>query len=53
MIGTAQAEATVRTFYTLFENYLPYMPLADTLDALARGTLSEVVLVGMTMLVKR
>jgi hypothetical protein len=34
----------MNTFYTLFESYLPYMPLADTLESLSRGTLSELVL---------
>lgn len=52
-VESAEAEARVRTFYTLFESYLPYMPLSDTLEQLARGTLSEGVLVGMSALVKR
>lgn len=52
-VESAEAEARVRTFYTLFESYLPYMPLSDTLEQLARGTLSEAVLLAMSALVKR
>ncbi|GAA6010876.1 hypothetical protein JCM10207_003971 [Rhodosporidiobolus poonsookiae] len=52
-VESAEAEARVRTFYALFESYLPYMPLQQTLEQLARGTLSEVVLVSMSALVKR
>ncbi|GJN89980.1 hypothetical protein Rhopal_002969-T1 [Rhodotorula paludigena] len=48
-----EAEARVRTFYALFDSYLPYMPLASALEQLRRGTLSEVVLVAMSALVKR
>ncbi|GAA5961636.1 hypothetical protein JCM8115_004712 [Rhodotorula mucilaginosa] len=53
LLESADAESTIRTFYTLFESYLPYMPLADTLESLSRGTLSELVLTCMHMLVKR
>lgn len=53
LLESADAESTIRTFYSLFESYLPYMPLADTLESLARGTLSELVLTCMHMLVKR
>ncbi|GAA5878893.1 hypothetical protein JCM8547_007546 [Rhodosporidiobolus lusitaniae] len=52
-VEAAEAEARVRTFYGLFENYLPYMPLHEALEQLARGTLSEIVLVSMSALVKR
>lgn len=53
MLEPADAELTVRTFYALFESYLPYLPLADTLEQLSRGTLSDLVLSCMSMLVKR
>ncbi|GAA5919072.1 hypothetical protein JCM6882_003712 [Rhodosporidiobolus microsporus] len=53
VLDPAEAETRVRTFYALFESYLPYMPLQETLEQLAQGTLSEIVLVSMSALVKR
>ncbi|GAA6036448.1 hypothetical protein JCM8097_003512 [Rhodosporidiobolus ruineniae] len=53
VVKAAEAEAWVRVFYALFENYLPYMPLQEALEQIARGTFSEIVLVSMCALVKR
>ncbi|KAI5478112.1 C6 transcription factor [Pseudohyphozyma bogoriensis] len=49
----AESTARIRVFYELFESYLPFMPLEETLEQARAGTLSEVVVVAMSALVKR
>ncbi|GAA5820458.1 hypothetical protein JCM11251_005634 [Rhodosporidiobolus azoricus] len=53
LLDLSEAETKIRTFYALFESYLPYMPLGEALDHLKRGTFSEIVLLSMSALVKR